>query len=101
MRGADATSTRPPEWWGRYPFDRGDVALKIATPIADLYAALYALRDAAGSPVPVRGSAGVGVCYASLPGHRPSAAAPRVRPAPDNEATVAQIADVVAACARR
>jgi glycolate oxidase FAD binding subunit len=68
MRGGATTSTRPPEWWGRYPFEPGDVALKVATPIADLYAALYALRDAAGFPVSVRGSAGVGVCYASLPG---------------------------------
>ncbi|HEY7173367.1 MAG TPA: FAD-binding oxidoreductase [Micromonosporaceae bacterium] len=67
MRGA-TIAERPPEWWGQYPFETDDVALKIAAPVADLYAALYALRDAAGFPVSVRGSAGVGVCYASLPG---------------------------------
>jgi glycolate oxidase FAD binding subunit len=98
MRGGATTSTRPPEWWGRYPFEPGDVALKIATPIADLYAALYALRDAAGFPVSVRGSAGVGVCYASLPG-APSfgggtTTSGRIR---TTKRHIAQIADVVAA----
>ena len=71
-RSRCSAATRPriaaaPDWWGRYPFEPDDVALKIATPIADLYAALYALRDAAGAPVSVRGSAGVGVFYAALP----------------------------------
>lgn len=98
MRGGATTSTRPPDWWGRYPFEPGDVALKIATPIADLYAALYALRDAAGFPVSVRGSAGVGVCYASLPG---TPDVPNGSPSSGGERTaqrhVAQIADVVAA----
>jgi glycolate oxidase FAD binding subunit len=98
MRGGATTSTRPPDWWGRYPFDRGDVALKIATPIADLYAALYALRDAAGFPVSVRGSAGVGVCYASLPGAPEEAdGAPSAGRDRSAKRHVAQIADVVAA----
>jgi glycolate dehydrogenase FAD-binding subunit len=67
--GGDASiSAAPPSWWGRYPFDTKDVALKLAVPISDLHAAVYALRDAAGATVPVRGSAGVGVVYAVLPG---------------------------------
>lgn len=60
-----------PEWWGRYPFAPGDTALRIEVPINDLHAAVYALRDAAGGPVPVRGSAGVGTVHAALPGSLP------------------------------
>jgi glycolate oxidase FAD binding subunit len=70
--GGDAeVATAPPPWWGRYPFDHEDVALKLAVPISDLHAAVYALRDAAGAAVPVRGSAGVGVVHAALPGGTP------------------------------
>jgi len=57
-----------PRWWGRYPFGPADVALRIAVPIADLHAAVYALRDATRGPVPVRGSAGIGAVHAVLPG---------------------------------
>ncbi|MBB5111034.1 FAD-binding oxidoreductase [Micromonospora echinospora] len=60
-----------PEWWGRYPFAPGDTALRIEVPINDLHAAVYALRDAAGAPVPVRGSAGTGAVHAALPGALP------------------------------
>ncbi|MET7965729.1 FAD-binding oxidoreductase [Micromonospora sp. NPDC005305] len=60
-----------PEWWGRYPFAPGDTALRIEVPINDLHAAVYALRDAAGTPVPVRGSAGIGAVHAALPGSLP------------------------------
>ncbi len=68
--GGDASiSAAPPPWWGRYPFGPGEVALKLAVPISDLHAAVYALRDAAGRTVPVRGSAGVGVVHAALPGN--------------------------------
>jgi glycolate oxidase FAD binding subunit len=63
-----STVDEAPSWWGRYPFGPTDVALKLVAPIADLYAGIYALRDAAGSPVPVRGSVGSGVVYAALPG---------------------------------
>ncbi|MGC5331981.1 FAD-binding oxidoreductase [Micromonospora sp. DT62] len=63
-----AASHAAPEWWRRYPFGPGDTALRIEVPIADLHAAVYALRDAAGGPVPVRGSAGLGVVHAALPG---------------------------------
>ncbi|PWR16925.1 FAD-binding oxidoreductase [Micromonospora sicca] len=60
-----------PEWWGRYPFGPGETALRIEVPINDLHAAVYALRDAAGSAVPVRGSAGIGTVHAALPGSLP------------------------------
>jgi glycolate oxidase FAD binding subunit len=67
LRGDAATTDARPWWWGRYPFGPDDVALHVAVPIADLHAAVYALRDAAGMPVPVRGRAGVGEVYAALP----------------------------------
>ncbi|MEU7587215.1 FAD-binding oxidoreductase [Micromonospora sp. NPDC049230] len=57
-----------PTWWRRYPFAPGDTALRLEVPIGDLHAAVYALRDATGTPVPVRGSAGLGVVHAALPG---------------------------------
>ena len=60
-----------PRWWGRYPFGPADVALRISVPIADLHAAVYALRDATRGPVPVRGSAGIGAVHAVLPGDLP------------------------------
>ncbi|GAA4565828.1 FAD-binding oxidoreductase [Micromonospora coerulea] len=60
-----------PEWWGHYPFAPGETALRIEVPINDLHAAVYALRDAAGGPVPVRGSAGIGTVHAALPGSLP------------------------------
>ncbi len=68
LLGGDTTAgSQPPEWWGRYPFAPGDVALKLAAPVADLYAAMYALRDAYGGILPIRGSAGAGVCYVAMP----------------------------------
>lgn len=57
-----------PAWWGRYPFGRGEVALRLTVAADDLPAIVYALGDAVGAPVPVRGSAGVGVVHAALPG---------------------------------
>lgn len=66
--GGDAeVSSTPPIWWGRYPFDSDDLALELTAPVADLHAAMYVLRDAAGGSVPVRGSAGAGVVHAALP----------------------------------
>lgn len=65
--GAATTPIAPP-WWGRYPFGRSDVALRLSMPVADLASALYSLGDAAGGPVPVRGSAGLGTVHAVLPG---------------------------------
>jgi glycolate oxidase FAD binding subunit len=70
--GDAAVSTEiAPSWWGRYPFDRSDVALRISVGIADLHAAVYALSDAAGRQVPIRGSAGIGTVHAVLPGSLP------------------------------
>ncbi len=70
--GAEAiVSHHAPEWWGRYPFAPGDTALRIEVPINDLHAAVYALRDATGGPVPVRGSAGAGTVHAALSGALP------------------------------
>ncbi|PZG23208.1 FAD-binding oxidoreductase [Micromonospora craterilacus] len=70
--GARATVARSaPPWWRSYPFAPGDTALRLEVPITDLHAAVYALRDAAGTPVPVRGSAGLGVVHAALPGAMP------------------------------
>ncbi|MEO3928359.1 FAD-binding oxidoreductase [Micromonosporaceae bacterium B7E4] len=68
LLGGDAqVAGAAPGWWRRYPFQPDQVALRIEVPIGDLHAAVYALRDAAGAPVPVRGSAGLGVVHAALP----------------------------------
>jgi glycolate oxidase FAD binding subunit len=67
LGGGSTVADTPPVWWGRYPFGTDDVAVKISAPSNELFAVIYALRDAAGVPVPVRGSAGVGVAYAALP----------------------------------
>lgn len=70
LLGSDVqAASRPPSWWGRYPFAADDVALRVDVPITDLHAAVYALRDATGTPVAVRGSAGLGVVHAALPGN--------------------------------
>ncbi|WP_446217838.1 FAD-binding oxidoreductase [Micromonospora sp. IBHARD004] len=71
LGGETVVGHAAPEWWGHYPFGPGDTALRIEVPINDLHAAVYALRDAAGTPVPVRGSAGVGTVHAALPGSLP------------------------------
>ncbi|MGN9774792.1 FAD-binding oxidoreductase [Micromonospora sp. H33] len=72
LDGGATASHAAPEWWRRYPFGPGDTALRLEVPITDLHAAVYALRDAAGTPVPVRGSAGLGVVNAALPGAMPA-----------------------------
>jgi glycolate oxidase FAD binding subunit len=73
MLGGDSSIVdEQPDWWGRYPFGPDDIALRLCVPAADLHAVIYALRDAAGIPVPVRGSAGIGVVHAALPGTLPA-----------------------------
>ncbi len=68
MLGTDAVRTeQQPGGWGRYPFGPDDVALRLAVPVADLHVVAYALRDAVGEPVALRGSAGTGVLHAALP----------------------------------
>jgi glycolate oxidase FAD binding subunit len=69
---AAITAETAPAWWGRYPFGPSDVALRISVGIEDLHAAVYALSDAAGRQVPIRGSAGVGTVHAVLPGTLPA-----------------------------
>jgi glycolate oxidase FAD binding subunit len=67
--GAPATvAEEAPRWWGRYPFGPTSVAVRVSVPIEDLHAAVLALSDAVGRPVPFRGSAGVGNVHAVLPG---------------------------------
>ena len=61
----------PPPWWGRYPFGAADVGLRLSVPPAELAATVALLREAAGVPVPVRGSVGLGVLHAALPGDLP------------------------------
>ncbi|BCL15158.1 FAD-binding protein [Micromonospora sagamiensis] len=72
LLGEGATvADSPPEWWRHYPFRPDDIALRVDVPLTDLHAAIYALRDAMGTPVPVRGSVGLGVAHAVLPGGTP------------------------------
>lgn len=61
----------PPAWWGRYPFRAGEIAVRLHTPDGRLHSVCYALADAVGSPVPVRGSVGSGHGWAALPGDLP------------------------------
>lgn len=63
-----APTTVAPPWWGQYPFTRDDIALRVSVAPEDLAATLYTLSDAAGRPVPTRGSAGLGNMHAVLPG---------------------------------
>jgi glycolate oxidase FAD binding subunit len=62
----DAEEGAPP-WWGRLPFEAGDVGLKLTAPLSGVPALLAAARET-GAPLTVRGSAGSGVLHAGLPG---------------------------------
>jgi glycolate oxidase FAD binding subunit len=83
---AGAGSETAPDWWGRAPWsdapgpDR-DVALRLTTELAGLPRLIEALDEAAVGlsrrPV-LRGSAGVGVLHAALPGEDPEAVAAAV-----------------------
>jgi len=79
LLGAGATARPdPPEAWGRHPAGPGDVLVKLSTAIGGLRLLLEAVAAGsaeAGLPVAVRGSAGVGVLYAGVPGG-PAAADP-------------------------
>lgn len=57
-----------PAWWGRYPFSRYQIALRLDVATVDLHTAVSTLRATAGGAVSVRGSAGAGVVYAGLAG---------------------------------
>jgi glycolate dehydrogenase FAD-binding subunit len=65
---ATTVSASAPSWWGVFPFGRTDVALRLSTAPEDLASTIYAVADAVGGWVPVRGSAGVGSVHAVLPG---------------------------------
>lgn len=71
LGGQASAADQPPTWWQRYPFTAGDIAIRIDVPAAHLHAAIYALRDAVGAPVAVRGCAGTGLVHAALPGSTP------------------------------
>ncbi len=64
-------SDQMPSWWGRYPFRPGEVAVRLNAPDGQLHTICYALSDAAGMPVAVRGSLGGGPGWAALPGDMP------------------------------
>ncbi|MER7555878.1 FAD-binding oxidoreductase [Nocardioides sp. NPDC126508] len=64
LPGAE-TSDQPPAGWGRYPWDDGDVGIKVTFRLSGLAAVL----DAAGG-LGLRGSAGVGVAYVAVPADR-------------------------------
>jgi glycolate oxidase FAD binding subunit len=68
-----APHAAPPPWWGRYPFEPGDVGLKLAAPVSGLAGAIEALRLHLGDATTVCGSAGNGVVYVGAPGSIPSA----------------------------
>jgi glycolate oxidase FAD binding subunit len=68
LLGGDAVArTRPPSWWGRYPFGEADTALRLTVPDDAVHAAVYSLRDAVGPAVALRGSIARGLLYAGLP----------------------------------
>ncbi len=67
LLGDAAVAGSPPPWWGRYPFEPADVALKIAVGAGRLPAVLTTVRAAAGADLAVRGSAGAGVVHVALP----------------------------------
>jgi glycolate oxidase FAD binding subunit len=78
LGGRATRSGSPPAWWRRYPFGPDDVAVRLVASPSDIHAAVYALRDAAGAAVPVRGSGALGVVHAALPGSIPPARASEI-----------------------
>jgi glycolate oxidase FAD binding subunit len=56
-----------PSWWGQYPFEPGDVGLKLAAPVGGLPVAIETLRRHLGDAMTVRGSAGSGVVHVGAP----------------------------------
>ncbi|MDZ5444931.1 FAD-binding oxidoreductase [Micromonospora sp. 4G57] len=72
LLGADATAAdQAPEGWGRYPWRDGDTGLKLTAALSGvprLLADARAAADRHGVPLALRGSAGVGVLHAGVPG---------------------------------
>ncbi len=54
-----------PPWWGRLPWQPGDVGMKVGVPLSQVPALLAAARET-DAPLTVRGSAGAGVLYAGF-----------------------------------
>lgn len=74
--GGGTVSPEPPPWWARLPATAGDTLLKLAVPlsgVAPLLRRVAEVASAAGLPVAVRGSAGTGLLYASVPAAAPAA----------------------------
>jgi glycolate oxidase FAD binding subunit len=88
LLGAETTRSDAPPWWGQYPWQPGEVGLKLTAAlsgVSDVLAAARRSGERHGVPITVRGSAGTGVLYAGLP------------PAPEPVAGV--LADLRKACA--
>jgi glycolate oxidase FAD binding subunit len=69
-----AADQASPAWWGRYPFESGDVGLKLTCSVGGLGGLLDATRATAARhsvTLHVRGSA-AGVLHAGLPGDTPA-----------------------------
>lgn len=70
LLGATSEVGAVPDWFGAYPFDTGDVGLKITstiTGVGPILAGVRALGEEQAVPLSVRGSA-AGVLYAAMPG---------------------------------
>jgi glycolate oxidase FAD binding subunit len=63
LGGGASTSDTPPAWWGAYPWEAGDVGLKLTVALSRVQQLLKAAR----TPLALRGSAGTGVFHAGLP----------------------------------
>ncbi|MFU8854758.1 FAD-binding oxidoreductase [Micromonospora sp. SL1-18] len=72
LLGVGATVTSgPPDGWGHPPWRPGDIGLRLTAALSGVPRLLADARAAAerhGLPLALRGSAGVGVLYAGLPG---------------------------------
>ncbi|MGH3648858.1 MAG: FAD-binding oxidoreductase, partial [Micromonosporaceae bacterium] len=55
--------TAVPDWFGAYPWQPGEIGVKLTAPLSRVPAVLASTR---GHGIPVRGSAGAGVLYANL-----------------------------------
>lgn len=75
LLGSSATvEPTAPGWWTAYPWNDGDVGLKLTTALsqtAGLLAAVVAARERHGATIALRGSLGTGVLHAGLPGATP------------------------------
>jgi glycolate oxidase FAD binding subunit len=99
--GARVTESAP-GWWGRAPWEKGEVALRLTHEIAGLPNLLHALAETArrqGLRAAARGSAGLGVLYGALSGTGPAgtAVAPSAPSAPRVAAVVSELREQASA----